>query len=399
MRTFEGVRVIDFTQAIAGPFATYQLALMGADVIKIEQPGSGDQGRQMYPLDEGLRANGYSAIYLSANAGKRSLTLDLKHPDAGEIIRRLVRDADVVVENFKAGTMDRMGYGWDALRQINPKLIYCAVTGFGQDGPRAQAAAYDPTIQALSGMMAVNGTEGTGPMRVGAIVVDMASAISAAFAVAGALFKRERTGVGAKIDLSMQDVGASLTSPNLLQTAFGFEPALMGSRSLSGNPVADTHPTKDGVLLLMPAIEAQTAKVWAVIERPEMGNDPRFAALEARIENEEACLSMLHEALAADTSANWERRFAAAGVPAAEVLRLPDVLDDPQLAHRGTIKETVSPSDGRALPYANTPFKVTGEETGANCPPPLVGGDTDAVLGEIGYDEAEIDAYRAKGVV
>ena len=137
MRTFEGVRVIDFTQAIAGPFATYQLALLGADVIKIEQPGTGDQGRQMYPLDEELRANGYSAIYLSANAGKRSITLDLKHSEAGEIIHRLVRDADVVVENFKAGTMDRMDYGWDALRKINPKLIYCAVTGFGQNGPRA----------------------------------------------------------------------------------------------------------------------------------------------------------------------------------------------------------------------------------------------------------------------
>ncbi len=399
MRTFEGVRVIDFTQAIAGPFATYQLALMGADVIKIEQPGSGDQGRQMYPLDEGLRASGFSAIYLSANAGKRSLTLDLKHPEAGNIIHRLVRDADVVVENFKAGTMDWMGYGWDALRKINPQLIYCAVTGFGQNGPRAQAAAYDPTIQALSGMMAVNGTEETGPMRVGAIVVDMASAISASFAIAGALFKRERTGEGAMIDLSMQDVGASLTSPNLLQTAFGFEPALMGSRSLSGNPVADTHPTKDGILLLMPAIEAQTRKVWSVIERPEMGNDARFATIEARIANEAACLALLHEALAEDSSANWERRFAAAGVPAAEVLRLLDVLDDAQIAHRGTIKETISSSDGRALPYTNTPFKVTGEETGTDCPPPIVGADTNTVLTEIGYSGTDIEAYRAKGVV
>ena len=346
-----------------------------------------------------MRANGYSAIYLSANSGKRSITLHLKHPEAGDIIHRLVRDADVVVENFKAGTMDRMDYGWDVLRKINPKLIYCAVTGFGQDGPRAQAAAYDPTIQALSGMMAVNGTEETGPMRVGAIVIDMASAISASFAIAGALFKRERTGEGAMIDLSMQDVGASLTSPNLLQTAFGFEPALMGSRSLSGNPVADTHPTKDGILLLMPAIEAQTTKVWSVIERPEMGNDARFATLEARVANEAACLALLHEALAEDSSANWERRFAAAGVPAAEVLRLPDVLDDAQIAHRGTIKETISLSDGRSLPYTNTPFKVTGEETGTDCPPPVVGADTNTVLTEIGYSDTDIAAYRAKGVV
>ncbi len=399
MRTFEGVRVIDFTQAIAGPFATYQLALMGADVIKVEQPGIGDQGRQMYPLGDGLRDAGYSAIYLSANAGKRSMTLDLKHPEAKELVHRLVRGADVVVENFKAGTMDRMGFGWTDLQSVNPKLIYCAVTGFGQTGPRSQSAAYDPTIQAASGMMAVNGTAETGPMRVGAIVIDIAASITAAFAIAGALFKRERTGEGAQIDLSMQDVGASMVSPNLLQTVFGYEPTLMGSRSLSGNPIADTHPTKQGVLLLMPAIEAQSAKVWAVIGREELRDDPRFATLEARVANEADCLAVLRDELARDSAVNWERRFADAGVPAAAVSRLPDVLKDEQLAHRQLLRETRSPADGRALPYTNTPFKVSGEETGANCPPPLVGADTDAVLGELGYDLNAIQALRDGGVI
>lgn len=399
MRTFEGVRVIDFTQAIAGPFATYQLALMGADVIKVEQPGIGDQGRQMYPLGDGLRDAGYSAIYLSANAGKRSMTLDLKHPEAKELVHRLVRGADVVVENFKAGTMDRMGFGWTDLQSVNPKLIYCAVTGFGQTGPRSQSAAYDPTIQAASGMMAVNGTAETGPMRVGAIVIDIAASITAAFAIAGALFKRERAGEGAQIDLSMQDVGASMVSPNLLQTVFGYEPTLMGSRSLSGNPIADTHPTKQGVLLLMPAIEAQSAKVWAVIGREELRDDPRFATLEARVANEADCLAVLRDELARDSAVNWERRFADAGVPAAAVSRLPDVLKDEQLAHRQLLRETRSPADGRALPYTNTPFKVSGEETGANCPPPLVGADTDAVLGELGYDLNAIQALRDGGVI
>lgn len=399
MRTFEGIRVIDFTQAIAGPFATYQMALMGADVIKVEQPGIGDQGRQMYPLDAALRASGYSAIYLSANAGKRSMTLDLKHPDAAEVVFRLVRDADVVVENFKAGTMDRMGFGWPALRAENPNLIYCSVTGFGQTGPRSQSAAYDPTVQALSGMMAVNGTPETGPMRVGAIVIDIASSIMAAFAIAGALFKRERSGEGGFIDLSMQDVGASMVSPNLLQTAFGFEPTLMGSRSLSGNPVADTHPTREGVLLLMPAIEAQTAKVWGVVGRPEMGDDPRFATLEARVEHEDECLALLHAALAEDTAVSWEKRFAAAGVPAAAVSGLADVLKDPQLAHRGTLGETASPADGRALPYTNTPFKLSGEETGVDRAPPEVGAETDEILQEIGYGPAEIEDLRRRALL
>ncbi|MDP7392509.1 MAG: CoA transferase, partial [Alphaproteobacteria bacterium] len=263
------------------------MALMGADVVKLEQPGIGDQGRQMYPLNETNREAGYSAIFLSANAGKRSMTIDSKNPEAAEIIRRLVEGADVVVENFKAGTMDKFGYGWDQFRQWNPKLIYCSVTGFGQNGPRSKSAAYDPTIQAASGMMAVNGTRETGPMRVGSIVIDISSAITAAFAIAGALFKRERTGGGGYIDLSMQDVGASMISPNLLQTAFGFEPGLMGSRSLSNNPVADTHPTQDGTLLLMPAIEAQTRKVWAVIGKPGLADDPKFSTLAALIANED----------------------------------------------------------------------------------------------------------------
>jgi len=399
MRTFEGIRVVDFTQAIAGPFATYQLALMGADVVKLEQPGIGDQGRQMYPLDGVNREAGYSAIFLSANAGKRSMTIDLKHAEAAEIVRRLVEGADVVVENFKAGTMDKFGYGWAQFHEWNPKLIYCSVTGFGQHGPRSKSAAYDPTIQAASGMMAINGTPETGPMRVGSIVIDISSAITAAFAIAGALFKRERTGEGAYIDLSMQDVGASMMSPNLLQTAFGFEPSLMGSRSLSNNPVADTHPTREGTLLLMPAIEAQTQKVWPVIGQPELADDPKFATLEGRVANEDHCLAVLHAALSADTARNWEDRFTAAGVPAAAVSLLPDVMADPQIVHRGLLRETVSPVDGEMLPYTDTPFKVSGEETGADRPPPLVGADTDDVLRELGYSSDQISAFREKSIV
>lgn len=399
MRTFEGIRVVDFTQAIAGPFATYQLALMGADVVKLEQPGIGDQGRQMYPLDETNRAAGYSAIFLSANAGKRSMTIDLKNPEAAEIIRRLVEGADVVVENFKAGTMDKFGYGWDQFQQWNPKLIYCSVTGFGQDGPRSKSAAYDPTIQAASGMMAVNGTRETGPMRVGSIVIDISSAITAAFAIAGALFKRERTGEGGYIDLSMQDVGASMMSPNLLQTAFGFVPGLMGSRSLSNNPVADTHPTQDGTLLLMPAIEAQTRKVWAVIGQPDLADDPKFSTLAALIANEDHCLKVLRSALSGDTARNWENKFTAAGVPAAAVSLLPDVMADSQIAHRGLLRETASPVNGERLPYTDTPFKISGEATGADRPPPLVGADTDDVLAELGYSPTEIAAFREKSIL
>lgn len=399
MRTFEGVRVIDFTQAIAGPYATFQLALMGAEVIKIEQPGQGDQGRQMYPLDDPFKDGGFSAIYMSANAGKRSLTLNLKHSEATGVVERLVRDADVVVENFKAGTMARRGLGWEDLKQINPKLIYCSVTGFGQTGPRAAAAAYDPTIQALSGIMALNGTPETGPMRCGAILCDMASALTAAFAISSALFKRERTGEGAHLDLSMQDVAAGMVSPSLLQTMHGKEPKLMGSRSLAGNPLAETHPTKQGVLLLMPAIEAQSKKVWEVIGLPELMSDPRFATLEARIENEVECLSILRDALAQEDAQTWEDRFAEAGIPAAAVASLPNVLADPQLAHRGSIRSIAAPALDAEVAYCNTPFKISDETTGADCPPPAVGVDTDAVLAEYGFTDSEIAALRDSSAI
>lgn len=398
MRTFEGIRIIDFTQAIAGPFATFQLALMGADVVKIEQRGLGDQGRQMYPLDGAYKDAGFSCIYMSANAGKRSVTLDLKHPDAVDVVRRLVQDADVVVENFKAGTMDRMGFGPEAMRKINPKLIYCSVTGFGQTGPRSKAAAYDPTIQALGGVMALNGTPETGPMRCGAIIIDMASALTAAFAISSALFKRERTGEGARLDLSMQDVASAMVSPSLLQTLHGMEPKLMGSRSLAGNPLAETHPTKEGVLLLMPAIEAQSLRVWEVIGKPELEEDPRFSTLAARIANETECLAILREALSTADAKTWEQRFADAGIPAAAVSTLPDVLDDKQLAHRNHIRNVVAPEVGDVA-YCSTPFKISGEETGADRPPPLVGADTDAVLSECGFSSVEIASLREASAI
>jgi crotonobetainyl-CoA:carnitine CoA-transferase CaiB-like acyl-CoA transferase len=322
------------------------------------------------------------------------MTLDLKHPEAAAVVHRLVRDADVVVENFKAGTMARMGFGWDELKAVNPRLIYCSITGFGQTGPRAKAAAYDPTIQALSGIMAVNGTAETGPMRVGALICDTASGIAAAFAISAALFKRERTGEGAYLDLSMQGVAAAMASPNLLQTAYGYEPRRVGSRSLSGNPLADTHPTGKGVLLLMPATEAQSQRVWTVIERPELAADPRFATLDARVANHAECVAALHDALATADAVAWEQRFADAGVPAAAVSTLPEVLEDKQLAHRDAIRSVATPAIGRDTIYTDIPFKISGETTGADLPPPAVGADTDAVLSEIGFSRSEIETLR-----
>src|SRR5690606_34176038 len=204
-KAFSGIRVIDFSQVLAGPFGAEQLALLGADVIKVEQPKGGDQSRTMMS-DEAHARLGLSPMFLSMNSGKRSITLDLKHAAAKEIVHRLVRNADVVIENFKAGTMDRMGFGYEALKALNPKLIYCSVSGFGQTGPFAGAAAYDGAIQAASGMMSVTGHEETGPTRAGFTVVDLSTGLTAAFAIAAALFRRQVTGEGQHLDVAMLGV-------------------------------------------------------------------------------------------------------------------------------------------------------------------------------------------------
>ena len=246
--TLEGVRVLDFTQVLAGPYCTQQLALLGAEVIKVENRAGGDQARQTLPAtDPDLEELGASPLFLAVNTGKRSLTLDLKHERAGEVIRRLATSSDVLVENFKAGTMDRLGFGYGAMSAINPKLIYCAISGYGQTGPRASAAAYDAAIQAASGMMSVTGTPETGPVKTGHWTIDMTTATQACFAISASLFCRERTGQGDFLDLSMLDTAAGVMAPNLTMYSMnGTVPNLSGNRSQTGNPVADVYPASDG---------------------------------------------------------------------------------------------------------------------------------------------------------
>jgi len=206
-KPFSGVRVLDFTQVLAGPYATNHLALLGADVIKIEQPNGGDQSREMLAVPGPLQENRLSPMFIAMNTGKRSLTLDLKNPEARDIVNRLVERADVLIQNFKAGTMERMGYGPEVLQKVNPRLIYCSISGFGQSGPKSKQAAYDPAIQAASGMMSITGHPDTGPVKTGFWATDMATGVTAAFAIAGALFERHTTGKGRSLDVSMLDVG------------------------------------------------------------------------------------------------------------------------------------------------------------------------------------------------
>ena len=239
-RPFEHIRVLDFTQVLAGPYASYQLACLGAKVIKVEHPRGGDQGRHLLTPTPQSKAAGQSALFSAVNSGKRSLNLDLKNPAARPVLERLIRNSDVLIENYKAGTMESLGLGYPTVREINPNLVYCSISGFGQSGPRAEAAAYDPVIQAGAGIMSVTGYEETGPTKVGFWVCDMSTGLHAAFAVAAALFRRASTGEGEYVDVSMLDTAVSMMSP-MLNLALNF----------------DTHPP----------IDARVAALKAMFER------------------------------------------------------------------------------------------------------------------------------------
>ncbi len=403
-RAFDGIRVIDFSQVLAGPYATAQLALLGAEVIKIEQPGKGDQTRQL--MTEPRFADiGMAPTYLAANAGKRSITLDLKKPAAAEVVHRLVRGGDVVVQNFKAGVIDRLGFGYEALKSINPSLIYCSISGYGQQGPKAGAAAYDGAVQAASGMMSITGHPETGPARAGFTAVDFATGTTAAFAITAALLRREKTGEGQFLDVAMFDTALNFISSQAVSYMIeGSVPPLRGNRSPTGQPTGDVFPTADGYLQITALTDDQVRKLCEAVGRPDLPDDPRFANADARRENGDAMRAALVESLANAGTADWEARFAAVALPFARVATIPEALKEPQLNHRNTLMSVptpaiMGPDFGDRLTLINAGFSAGEDGPGVDKAPPALGEHTDEVLAEIGYDLTDITALREAGVV
>lgn len=398
-KALDGIRVLDLTNVLAGPLCAYQLALLGADVIKVEVPESGDLARQL-GSDAKLNACRMGASFLAQNGGKRSLTLNLKSDDGKAVLKRLVASADVLVENFRPGVMARLGLAYEQLREANPRLVYCAITGFGQQGPLRDAPAYDQIIQGLSGMMSVTGDAESAPLRAGYPVADTISGIMAAFAISAALVRRQRSGEGGFIDVSMLD--SALVSMGWVISNFliaGTQPQPHGNDNFTAAP-SGTFRTGAGLLNIAANKQEQFEALARAVGREDLVFDERFARRENRKQNRKALTAELESALAARPASQWEKELVRQGVPAGCVLSLPQALDLEQVAVRGLLQEFPAvPGAERPIKVARTGFKLSNGDPGSDRPPPQLGEHTDALLAELGYSQADIAALREKGAV
>ncbi|HEY1257625.1 MAG TPA: CaiB/BaiF CoA-transferase family protein [Stellaceae bacterium] len=393
-RPFEGIRIIDITHVLAGPFAAYQLAVLGADVIKVEDPTEPDQSRGT-GTDRTLNRRHIGTSFLTQGSNKRSITLNLKSEEGREILKRLVARADVMVENYRPGAFDKLGLGYAAMSALNPRLVYCSISAFGQDGPRREQTAYDHVIQATSGLMAMTGTEEVNPIKIGAPAVDYATGTMGAFALASALFQRERTGKGQYIDLAMVGVAMMLMGSHL--TGYmrnGAEPKPHGNKQ----PFATNscYEAKDGLLMIGASNLGQQRRLWTVLERPDMIKSDNEAR-EADRAREAAVLAQIIKTRTAD---EWEVYLQARHVPAARVRRMAEAVADPHFASRGVFHHYSSApgvDGGFGVPLAA--FKFAHGGPSIETPPPEFGADTDAVLSEHGYETAEIAQFRRTGVI
>lgn len=394
----KGVRVLDLTNVLAGPFCCYQLAQLGADVIKVEQPGSGDLARQL-GADSELNDRLMGASFLAQNAGKRSLTVNLKHQAGRAAFMRLVATADALVENFRPGVMERLGLGYETLARENPGLVYCAISGFGKDGPIAHYPAYDQIIQGLSGVMSVTGDERSAPLRVGYPVCDTIGGMTAGFAILAALIDKGRTGKGRMIDVSMLEATLATLGWQVSNWLIaGVRPGPIGNQNMTAAP-SGAFRTATSLLNIAANKQEQFEALCAVIERPDLAADPRFVDREDRKRNREALTIEIEKALAPRSAAEWSRLLNARGVPAGEVLSVPEALDHPQIAARD-IRRTFRDVAGReSVTVLRAGFRLSDGDPGPQAPPPELGQDTDALLAELGYGPEERETLRREGAI
>ena len=386
-----GIRVLDLSRVIAGPYCATLLGDLGADVIKLERPGRGDDLRSW-------RGSGMSAAFAAINRNKRGIAVELQHPDGARLAFELARRADVIVENFLPGVAQRLGIGYDAVRAVNPAVVYASVTGFGQTGPYARRPGYNTIAQGMSGLMGLTGMEGHPPTRVGGSVSDLAAALCAFGSVNAALVHRFRTGVGQYLDVNL--LASTLTLlPDPVAHYFdsGVRPKRLGNRNANLTP-AETYPTKDGMIQLVMMNPDQYDRFCRAVGDDALAADPRFATNDARLANYGDFRARVERALASATTAEWQERFERAQIAAGPVYEFDEVFGDPQVKHLGLVNEIEQPGYGKAR-MLGFPVRASATPAAIRRPAPLLGEHTAEVLGEIGVAPEEIERLVDAGTV
>lgn len=394
MKALEGIRVLDFTRVLAGPFCTMMLADLGAEVIKVERPGTGDDSRHFGPF-----VGEESAYFMSINRNKKSITLNLKDPAAVGIVKRLIKNVDVVVENFRPGVMEKLGLGYDVLREINPGLIYASSSGFGHTGPYSQLPAYDLILQGMGGIMSITGPDEEHPTKVGSSIADIFAGTFCAIGILSALRHRDRTGEGQEVDVSMLDSQVSILE-NAISRFFvtGEVPAPIGNRHPSIAPFATFHTT-DGFINIAVGNDAIWKRFCDLVGRPELAEDSRFDTNDTRNANWEDLEPLLQEIMSKDSTEGWLERLRKVGVPCGPINNIEQLVNDPQVLSRGMIVDVEHPVAGK-VKMPGCPIKLSGTPADDYMSAPVLGADVETVLKEYaGASRQEIDQLREKGTV
>ena len=390
----DGVTVLDLTRVLSGPYCTMMLADMGARVVKVEQPGKGDDTRAWGPPFQA----GESAYFLSVNRNKESLTLNLKHPDGRRVLDALLERADVLVENFRPGTLERMGLGYADVSRRRPGLVYCSISGFGQTGPRRREPGYDAVLQGEGGLMSITGEQDGPAYRLGVAIADIVSGMFSAYGVAAALLARHRTGRGQLVDVGMLDaVAAVLTYQAGIYFATGAAPGRLGNRHPTITPY-ESLAAADGELVVAVGNDQLWRTFCGVLGADDLADDPRFRTNKDRVAARETLRPMLVERLRARPAAEWLADLKAAGVPCGGVRDLEQVFTDPQVLERAMVVALDHPIAG-AIRQLGVPVKLDGTPGAVRTPPPTLGQHTAAILGELGIGDAEAASLRAAGAI
>lgn len=401
-QAFTGIKVLAVARIVAAPFAAYQLAMHGADVIHVEHPDGGDSARTSGNLPTPFHKAEMAHNFLAYNANKRSMTLAINTKAGQEVFRRMAKNADVIIENLKGGTMARYGLGYEDLKKLNPRIIFCSVTGYGQTGPKQSDPAIDGVIQAVSGMMSITGTPETGPLKSGSTIVDYATGYAAALGIAIALFQRTRTGEGQAIDVAMLETAITMMGGEVLRAITANEtPPRVGNASGKGSYVMNTYRCKEGHLSIAAGGAARREKLWQAIDAAYISSDPRFATATAVAQNMKALDEEIERKLAAKTASEWEVVLNKVGVAAMEVIPLARAVHHPQLEYRKFFHRFDDTGASGLPPFAvpTSPYRMSASPATIHSMPPRLGQHTDEVLAEYGFSKEEIARLHAGSTI